>query len=314
MKRLVSLALALLAFIPFTAQAGTVTPLVDVTWLQSQLEAERIGEDVIVIDIRNKIDGGSAKTFVAGHIPGAVYSNYLGDGWRTTVDGVIGKLPPVGDLEKLVRRLGVDNDDHVVVMPAGKNSLDFGSAARIYWTFKVLGHDDVSILDGGYAAWVKAGAPVESGETMPFPTEFSASFRPEMVASTVDVLDVVKGGGAQLIDARPAKQFVGAAKHKKARVAGTIPGAINVPEGTLVPGKGDHALSGADLDVILAAAKVTGSDKKITFCNTGHWAATAWFALSELGGDENVTMYDGSMVEWTRFKDLPLQKATAAIN
>src|SRR3546814_3005161 len=78
----------------------------------------------------------------------AVYSNYLRSGWRTEMDGVPAQLPRQETLEALIGELGIANDSHVVVVSAGTDALDISSAARVYWTFKVIGHDRVSILDG----------------------------------------------------------------------------------------------------------------------------------------------------------------------
>ena len=73
------------------------------------------------------------------------------------VDGIKGQLPPVKEIELLIGGLGINNKKHVIVVYGGVNSTDFGSAARVYWTFKTLGHDEVSILNGGYKAWESSG-------------------------------------------------------------------------------------------------------------------------------------------------------------
>jgi len=278
------------------ALAVEAGPLVDPAWLRANLEAD----DLVVLDIRNRIDGGSAETFAEGHVPGAVYSNYLEDGWRATVDGVPGKLPPVADLESLIGGLGIDNDDHVVVVPGGVSSTDFGSAARVYWTFKVLGHDAVSILEGGWSAWAADDAnPIATGAGAPEPAAFTATFRPELLATTAEVADAVAAGGVPLVDARPNEQYVGDAKHDAAVEAGTLPGAVNVPHSTFVVDEGRDVVDRDALTELLAQVGVAPEGPQIAFCNTGHWASVGWFALSEVAGNPDVSMYDGSMVEWT---------------
>ena len=277
------------------AQATDVSPLVDDAWL-----ADHLGQaDLVVLDIRNAIDGGSADTFTAGHIPGSVHSDYLRDGWRAERDGVVGMLPPVADLETLIGALGIDNDDHVVIVPAGTSSTDFGSATRVYWTFQVLGHDAVSILDGGFAGWQAAGLSIELGPVTPEPATFVASFRPELLATAADVRAAVADGGVTLVDARPAAQYRGEDAHQAAARPGTLTGAVNVEQQTLVSPDGAQALRGEPLDALLAAAGVSRDAPQIAFCNTGHWASIAWFAASELAGHDDVRLYDGSMVEWT---------------
>lgn len=276
--------------------AGQVDPLVDTDWLAAQLGSD----DLVVLDIRNRIDGGSAETFAEGHIPGAVYSSYTDAGWRVEREGIVGMLPPVEDLETLVGGLGIDNDDHVVIVPAGVSSTDFGSATRIYWTFKVLGHDAVSILDGGFAAWTKDGAhPVEAGATVPEPAVFEANFRPEMIATKDDVAEVIASGEELLIDARPEGQYIGKDKAGPVARAGTLEGAVNLQQQLLVDGAEYTAIDEPSLDALMAEVGIPAEGDQIAFCNTGHWASLAWFAVSEIGGNKETRLYDGSMTEWT---------------
>jgi len=268
-------------------------PLVDAAWVQAHSD----DPDVVVVDLRNAIDGGSAEAYRAGHIPGAVYSNYLKAGWRVTRDGVPGMLPPVPDLERLIGRLGIDNDDHVVLVAGGVGPTDMGSATRVYWTFKVLGHDAVSILDGGHRAYA-AAYPLARGGVTPTPARFDADFRPELLAERAEVGQQLADGDAALIDNRPPAQYRGAKKAPPTPRPGTLRGARNLPEGQLVRADGTFR-RGAALEALLAERGLAGSGPAVTFCNTGHWASLGWFALHELRGQDAVRLYDGSMSEWT---------------
>merc|ERR1711998_702996 len=130
---------------------------------------------------------------------------YLKDGWRVGRDDVVGLLPEASQFEALARKLGVSAGSHVVLIPAGVGSTDFGSSARAYWTFKVFGHDNVSILDGGFAAWKAAyPAQVEGGAPVaPAPGVFTASFQPQGYVSTEDVKKIVAAEeSATLLDGR----------------------------------------------------------------------------------------------------------------
>ena len=296
-----ALLLALLAAAP-GALAKEVTPLVDAAWVR----AYGADPNVVILDVRNKLGDGSEQAYRKGHIPGAVYSDYLKAGWRTKVDGVVGQLPPVPDLEALIGGLGIDNDSHVVIVSGGTSALDMGSATRVYWTFKVVGHDRVSILNGGYRAYAADSAnPIETGFNAPAAKSFTARFRPEMLANRDAVLAAQKTGSA-LIDMRPPAQYRGEAKHAMAKRAGTIPGAVNVPESEITAADGTFA-SAARVGELLAAAGVAPEDEAIAFCNTGHWASLGWFAKSEILGKKNVKLYDGSMVEWTAHQELPIE-------
>ena len=311
MRTLLTPALALTASLGAgVAAAGPeATPLVDSDWLATHLG----DEDLVVLDVRSGIDGTDAAGFAQGHIPGAVYASYTAAGWRTTEDGVPGVLPPVDSLEALIGGLGIDNDDTVVVVPAGVGSTDFGSAARVYWTFKYLGHDDVAILNGGYRAWVEAGGDIASGSPSAEAAEFQAEPRPELLADTAEVEQALEQGD-QLVDARPAAQFAGDAKHPAALRAGTIPGAASLEERLLIEEGTAYFLADEDVNELIAAAGIRDDAPVVSFCNTGHWAATAWFALSEVAGRDDVALYDGSMTQWTQDENRPLVTGQQALS
>ena len=278
-------------------------PLVDASWVK----ANSCKPGVVVLDIRNKLDGHTRTDYLRGHIPCAVYSDYLKDGWRSKVNNVVGQLSPVPKLEKLIGNLGINDKTHVVIYSAGKNALDMGSDTRVYWTFNVLGHDNVSILNGGFAAYTKDKKnPVEHGNNTPKPAKFVAHLRKDMLVSKEDVLKAMKAKEV-LVDNRPHDQYIGVNRHPKAVRNGTIPGAINLPESWLTTNNGGTFRSVDQIKKLYAAAHVPTAGKQINFCNTGHWASLGWFVSSKLLGDKQAKVYDGSMVEWTADKAMPME-------
>lgn len=286
------------------AAAVEITPLVDVEWLKTHGERD----DVVILDIRNRIDGGSAETFAEGHIPGAVHSDYLQDGWRAEVDGVIGQAPDAASLEALIGGLGIDNDTTVVIVPAGVSSTDFGSAARIYWTFNYAGHDDVAILDGGYRAWTaEPGNPIETGPSVPEAKVFEVDLRPELRVDSATVEAALGDQGKVLLDGRPESQFTGLQKHDAAMSAGHIPGATHFDQAQTFDETTGKLVDLSRLESLLPAG-VNEAEDVYSYCNTGHWAAVNWFVLSEVIGKDNVKLYDGSMVEWTKDKARLVEK------
>ncbi|QNI03887.1 sulfurtransferase [Halomonas sp. SH5A2] len=304
---------SLIGALGFSAQAFAIemTPLVDAQWLNDHLDQE----ELVVLDVRSSIDnGGDADSFADAHIPGSRYSSYTDDGWRETRDSVAGLMPDVSELESLVGGLGIDNDSAVVIVPAGTGATDFGSAARVYWTLKVLGHNDVAILNGGFAGWQQQGYDVASGEPESYPSvEFDATLREELIASTEDV-EAARESQAQLVDARPTDYFVGDNKSSAARVAGTIPGARSLPhQSHLNDQNGAYYLDVEGLQSRINNAELDSSERTIAFCNTGHWAATDWFVLSEVANFDNISMYDGSMAAWTISDSRPVQLARDGI-
>ena len=289
-------------FTASAANAADAQPLVSVEWLKSHLN----DKDVVVLDIRSAIDGGGAKAFVEGHIPGSVHSDYDKAGWRVTRNNVPFMLPTTAELEKLIGDIGIDEDKHVVVVPAGVSFTDFGSAARTYWTLKVVGLKNVSILDGGVAAWRTAGLPLESGETKPAATIFTATLDKSLIAQGPEVEVLQSKGGATLIDARPASFFFGKEKAPNTSAYGHIPGSLNVDSAAYYDAKTNRLKPKAEL---LAVSAHVPAGPAVSYCNTGHWAATDWFVLHELLGRQDVRLYDGSMVEWTANANRPVESA-----
>ncbi|MBP2300489.1 sulfurtransferase [Azospirillum picis] len=273
----------------------TLSPLVSADWLKHRLG----GATLVVLDLRTPAAGG--------FIPGSVHSDYATAGWRATVGAGAGMLPDSPALETLIGGLGIGNGDHVVLVAAGANASDMGNATRVYWTFRMLGHDAVSVLDGGFAAWTAAAGPVKPLPSDRKPVAFKATPRSDLRATLPEVEAVVASGSAPLHDARSAEQFAGKAKSPQARAAGTIPGAVNLDIATLYSAP-DHRFASAEAIRDLAdKAGLPLKDQPITFCNTGHLASVSWFALSEIAGVPGVRLYDGSMSEWSADPARPLQ-------
>ena len=112
--------------------------------------------------------------------------------------------------------------------------------------------------------------------------------------------------GQALLDIRPPPQYLGQVAHPAAKRKGTIPGAVNLPQGRLTENGGTFV--GKDrVAALLAEAGVAGEGQQISFCNTGHWASLGWFASSEIAGNQNVKLYDGSMVDWSAHDELPVE-------
>ena len=270
-------------------------PLVNADWVKANLDKPGI----VYVDFQPPAD------FLRGHIPGAVNSNYGKDGWREerASDKVPDMLPAKLDvLGEMIGKLGIDNNTHVVLVPAGMSSTDMGVGTRVYWTFKVLGHDKVSLLDGGMAAWTKDKKnPLQAGAPKVEPKTFKIAVRKEMIV-TMDDVKKAKAAGVLLVDNRPEDQYVGINRHPKATESGTIEGAKNLPNGWITVNGGGEFRGKAQLEQLHKVANVPTSGDQINFCNTGHWASVGWFASSELLGNKKARMYDGSMVEWTMLK------------
>lgn len=289
------------------AAAVDAPPLVSADWLKQHLGRD----DIVILDIRSPYAGSGKADYLKAHIPGAIWSEYPGV-WRTERDGVEGMLPSVEKLEASLSELGVSEDKTVVIVPAGKDSLEFGGATRLYWTLKVLGQPSVTILDGGHAAWVADAAnPVESGNVTPQGDMFVAEVDETMVVSD-DAVAARIGSDAILLDGRPLAQFLGKEKHSKAKRFGRLPGAVSLDQDLFFDAKAKTLKPREELERIAAATLADASAEIVSYCNTGHWAATNWFVLHELLGYDNVTVYDASMVGWVADPSRPVETGEAA--
>ncbi len=280
-----TLILAIAGFSSAVTAATSFGPLVTPAQL-----AEGLGElQPIVLDIRGD-------DYAKGHIPGAVSAPY---GLFRGPEKNPGQVPDTAALEQAYEALGLETGRAVVIVPEGKNDSDFGAAARVYWTLKSSGFTDLSILNGGVMAWQQAGMAMNDEAVTPQPTELDITFSSNWTADTEQVAAATRGEvDALLLDARPEDFYAGRKSHAAAARPGTLPGAANL-EYTSFFSQGSPAMSETqDSASLLEKLGVEEGEQIVSFCNTGHWAATNWFALSEVAGLDNVKLYPGSMVEY----------------
>jgi len=263
---------------------------------------------VVLLDLRSRWE------FMNTHVPGAVHTDYARDGWRADAGQgkakVKGLLPPIDKLEALIGGLGINNDTQVVLMTGGFGAGDMASATRVYWTFKVLGHDTVSILDGGFLAYTRNRSnPLIQGAYKPPAKTFKANLNLKILATRNQVRQALDGGN--LVDNRSHDQFLGVNKSSSARRAGTLPGARNLPGAWLTRDGGGQFRDAKVLRKLYEVAGVPTDGAGIYFCNTGHWASLGWFVAHELLGNDKASLYDGSMADWTSNADAPVARAVA---
>lgn len=286
-------------------------PVVSPQWLDQHRDA------VVVLDVRNGLDSftevpeyktakdGSKKlTYVGGHVPGARPVDFNSLRVDAMIDGrkIEKMLPPREQVQALVRSWGVNQGDVLVITSPGESFDESDMAARLYWSLKVYGQTAMALLDGGNAAWGQAGLPlVGDAAAAPPAGDWTAStLHSEWVATTADLKP--GKGGPQLVDARPAPQYLGLFFKKPTVTAGGhVEGAVNLAPDVRTR---DAALARGFFTAdryrqVLGAVGVMPEPGSIVYCNTGHMAAGAWFVMSEVLGIAGVKLYDGSMHEWT---------------
>ena len=180
------------------------------------------------------------------------------------------------------------------------------SAARAWWMFRVMGHKDVSILDGGLPKWKSEGKPVEDGKAPPSQERhFTARLQTMMVRDRNDVLEAANGGPAQIVDARASGRFAGTTPEPREGLrSGHIPGSLNVPYDKLLNLDGT-VRSNEELRAAFAGVGLDTSAPIITSCGSGVTAAVLSLGLTLLGV-RNQALYDGSWSEWGADGSLPI--------
>ena len=291
MKKVISFSVtAVFGLLVMANTALAASPLVDVAWVKEH----SCDSNVRVLQTSFVL---SKADYLTGHIPCAVYTNYGKDGWRETLDGVRGMLPSADKLETLIGSLGIDNDTHVVLYASGESSSDLGTSTRIYWTFVVMSHDNVSVLNGGWKAYAAdENNPVEKGENTVAAKTFNATFRPELQA-TKDQAAAASTSGGVLVNNLSDSSYL---------FRGTIPTSKSIP-GTWFTSTGGVYRPVGQLKQIFAHVGVPTTGKQIFFCGSGHLATLGWFASYAIMGNNEASMFDGSMTMWRQDTSLPVE-------
>jgi thiosulfate/3-mercaptopyruvate sulfurtransferase len=243
--------------------------------------------------------------FLSRHIPGAVPFDL--DTVADHSTDLPHMFPDADTFARAVGALGIAADHHVVIY----DSLGFFSAPRVWYTFRLFGHARVAVLDGGLPKWQREGRALESGEARAHPpTTYVARANPAMVRSKAEMLANLASRREQVFDARPAVRFTGAEPDLwPGRRRGHMPGARNLPYGSLIDHQTNTMLGAAALRQRFEAAGLAPGQPIVTSCGSGVTAAILALGLHLIGRDD-VALYDGSWAEWGLPGDTPVETAT----
>jgi thiosulfate/3-mercaptopyruvate sulfurtransferase len=263
-------------------------PMVSTEWL-----AARLGDPAVrIVDATLPLvgqPGHGRDSYAAGHIPGAVFFdiNAIADP-DTDLPHM---LPSPAVFAQAAGQLGLARDATIVVYDAH----GIYSAPRVWWTLRIMGYEDVFVLDGGLKKWRAEGRPTETAEAQPTPVHVTPAFEPSLVFDLTRVTEALAYDKAQVLDARSAGRFRGEAPEPRATLrSGHMPGALNLPFNEVV--NADGTLKSAD-ELRAAFGHVDLARPIVTTCGSGVTASVLAIALARLGRFD-VAVYDGSWTEW----------------
>jgi thiosulfate/3-mercaptopyruvate sulfurtransferase len=249
------------------------------------------GEAPLIIDLR------PAEVFAVGHLPEAVHLDVWGVSLIDTDDAPLRAFMwMIGHLFGL---RGVTQDRPVVVYEGDSGM----RAARAFWLLEYLGHPNVRVLDGGFAAWTRAHLKVTTDVVAPTPSSWHGTSDPSKVATWRQVRDRLGNAGTAILDTRSDEEYFG--ESVRAKRAGAIPGAVHVEWKQNLQTDGTFK-SAIDLAAMYRAAGITPDREVVTYCQGGYRAAHAYLAL-RLVGFPHVRNYTGSWKEWGDRDDVPVE-------
>ena len=272
--------------------------LVSTEWLAAHLK----DPDLRILDaswLLPGVEGDAKAAYDAAHIPGARYFDI--DDISDHRSELPHMAPPIEKFMSRLRAMGVGDGHQVVVY----DNIGIYSAPRVWWTFKLMGQENIAVLDGGLPKWLAEGRPTEDLPPMVRDRHMTVRRQAHLVRDVTQVSSASKLGDHEILDARSAGRFSGTYPEPRAGLrGGHIPGSKNVPFTSLLNADGTMKTPDA-LRAVFAAAGVDLAKPAITTCGSGVTAAIISLALERIGKTDH-SLYDGSWTEWGAFPTLPV--------
>jgi thiosulfate/3-mercaptopyruvate sulfurtransferase len=272
--------------------------LASTEWLVEQLGRP----EVRILDLRWRPDGSARDVFAAGHVPGAVHLDWRRDLIADPIDGSNSLLlAPPERVAAALSAAGVADGTSTVLYDDTVGLY----AARTWWSLLSYGFESARIVDGGWPAWIGEGRPVSNAVAPPASASFTPRLNPRVRLTTADVRAALGSADVQILDARAPAEYRGL--EGNAKRLGHIPGAINLPVGSMRRAGGQHLRDADGLRELLQRANVARGRRIVCYDGSGIAAAKLAFVLTLLG-HEDVAVYDGGWAEWGDRLDLPVDR------
>uniref|UniRef100_A0A3Q0RL41 Sulfurtransferase n=1 Tax=Amphilophus citrinellus TaxID=61819 RepID=A0A3Q0RL41_AMPCI len=277
--------------------AAQTRSLVSGQWLADAIRNKLIGPKLRILDASwylPKAKRNPREEFAQKHIPGSSFFDI--DECCDKSSAFDHMLPTSSHFSQYVGDLGIGNDTHVVVY----DTSDFGafSAPRVWWMFRLFGHNLVSLLDGGFKNWQVDGFPVTSEYLKPERREFEATLNQSWVKNYEDVLENIRTKQVQVVDVRSSGRFKGTEPEPRETdvLPGHFPGAINIPFTSFMDASGKEK----EAQSLAKIFKEAGVDlERPLWASCGSGVTACHIALAaHLLGHPGVCVYDGSWHEW----------------
>lgn len=302
------------------AQAAVLPgPLVTPPWLHAH------AQEVQIVDIRDNLNsltndpkfstvkGHKVLDEVGGHIPDALSVNFWGLRDKHVIDGktIDFMLPTAKEFEQSMQAVQLQPDKPIVIVPTGDDATSLQEAAFFAWELQVFGvpADSIAILNGGMHAWIAAGYEVDTDAIAPMQSSKwqAKEPNPALLATNAEV-QAAQRAHKLLLDARPLAQFAGLEHTPVIPVGGRLAGSTALPAELFYRNADDGSwrfLSAHVYRKVLAGAGVHRLAPGIIYCNTGQYAAGAWFVVDRILGKKGLREYPGGMNEWVQ-RELPI--------
>ncbi len=273
--------------------------LAEPEWLSGHLRSP--GLRVLDGSYRHHEGVDAHRDYVARHIPGALFFDI--DTVADSGSDLPHMLPSPERFEEAAGNMGIGVDTAVVVY----DQLGLYSAPRVWWTFRVFGHENVAVLDGGLPRWLREGRETETGPVAVKPRRFEARFCPHLVRTREQIQANLESHLEQVLDARGAGRFAATDPELwPGRRRGHIPASLNLPHQDLVDPRAGAMLGEEELVERFRAAHVDLARPVVATCGSGVTAAVLLLGLHRVG-HARLALYDGSWAEWGLPGDAPVE-------